>query len=78
MDPIPDEDWPPSIGRNESNLVMIEHGRDTLPGAEEAEEMQRHYVGGKVDSIAERKKASHTYMYVVVISAYHALHVLYI
>ena len=55
-DPIPDEDWPPSIGRNESNLVMIEHGRDTLPGAEEAEEMQRHYVGGKVDSIAERKK----------------------
>ena len=56
MDPIPDEDWPPSIGRNESNLVMIEHGRGTLPGAEEAEEMQRHYVGGRVDSIAERKK----------------------
>ena len=56
MDPIPDEDWPPSIGRHESNLVMIEHGRGTLPGAEEAEEMQRHYVGGKVDSIAERKK----------------------
>ena len=56
MDPIPDEDWPPSIGRHESNLVMIEHGRDTLPGAEEAEEMQRHYVGGRVDSIAERKK----------------------
>ena len=56
MDPIPDEDWPPSIGRHESNLVMIEHGRDTLPGAEEAEEMQRHYVGGKVDTIAERKK----------------------
>ena len=56
MDPIPDEDWPPSIGRHESNLVMIEHGRDTLPGAEEAEEMQRHYVGGKVDSIAERRK----------------------
>ena len=56
MDPIPDEDWPPSIGRHESNLVMIEHGRDTLPGAEEAEEMQRRYVGGKVDSIAERKK----------------------
>ena len=56
MDPIPDEDWPPSIGRHELNLVMIEHGRDTLPGAKEAEEMQRHYVGGKVDSIAERKK----------------------
>ena len=56
MDPIPDEDWPPSIGRHESNLVMIEHGRDTLPGAKEAERMQRDYVGGKVDSIAERKK----------------------
>ena len=56
MDPIPDEDWPPSIGRHESNLVMIEHGRDTLPGAEEAKQMQRDYVGGKVDSIAERKK----------------------
>ena len=26
IDPIPDEDWPPSIGRHESNLVMIEHG----------------------------------------------------
>ena len=56
MDPIPDEDWPPSIGRHESNLVMIEHGRDTLPGAKEAKQMQRDYVGGKVDSIAERKK----------------------
>ena len=56
IDPIPDEDWPPSIGRHESNLVMIEHGRDTLPGAKEAERMQRDYVGGKVDSIAKRKK----------------------
>ena len=56
MDPIPDEDWPPSIGRHESNLVMIEHGRDTLPGAEEAKQMQRDYVGGKVDSIAERRR----------------------
>ena len=56
MDPIPDEDWPPSIGRHESNLVMIEHGRDSLPGAKEAKRMQRDYVGGKVDSIVERKK----------------------
>ena len=56
MDPIPTDDWPPSIGRHESNLVMIEHGRGTLPGAEEAEQMQRDYVGGRVDSIAERKK----------------------
>ena len=56
IDPIPDEDWPPSIGRHESNLVMIEHGRDTLPGAKEAKQMQRDYVGGKVDNIVERKK----------------------
>ena len=56
MDPIPDEDWPPSIGRHESNLVMIEHGRGTLPGAEETKQMQRDYVGGRVDRIAERKK----------------------
>ena len=56
MDPIPDEDWPPSIGRHESNLVMIEHGRDTLPGAKEAKQMQKFYIGGKVDWIAERKK----------------------
>ena len=56
IDPIPDEDWPPSIGRHESNLVMIEHGRDTLPGAKEAKRMQRDYVGGKVDNIVERKK----------------------
>ena len=56
IDPIPDEDWPPSIGRHESNLVMIEHGRDTLPGAKEAKRMQRDYVGGRVDNIVERKK----------------------
>ena len=56
MDVLPDEDWPPSIGRHESNLVMIEHGRSYLPGAKEAEEMQRDYVGGMVDRIVERKK----------------------
>ena len=56
MDVLPDEDWPPSIGRHESNLVMIEHGRFYLPGAKEAEEMQRDYLGGRVDRIVERKK----------------------
>ena len=50
------EDWPPSIGRYESNLALIEHSRGTLPGAKEAEQMQRDYVGGKVDRIVERKK----------------------
>ena len=56
MDVLPDEDWPPSVGRKESNLVMIEHERDTLPGAKEAEEMQRDYVGGRVDRIVKKKK----------------------
>ena len=56
MDVLPDEDWPPSIGRHESNLVMIEHGRNTLPGAKEAEEMQRNYVKGNVDDIKNKRK----------------------
>ena len=53
---LPSEDWPPSIGRHESNLVMIEHSRGILPGAKEAEQMMRDYVGGKVDRIINRKK----------------------
>ena len=56
IDILPDKDWPPSIGRKESNLVMIEHGRLYLPGAREAEEIQRYYVGGRVDRIVMRKK----------------------
>ena len=56
MDVLPDEDWPPSIGRHESNLVLIELERDTLPGAKEANEMLRDYVGGNVDKIREKKK----------------------
>ena len=56
MDVLPDEDWPPSIGRHESNLVLIEHERDTLPGAKEAEAMLRDYVGGNVDKIRDKKK----------------------
>ena len=56
MDVLPDEDWPPSIGRHESNLVVIEHGRDTLPGAKETKEMQRNYVKGNVDDIKNKRK----------------------
>ena len=44
------------VGRHESNLALIEHSRGTLPGAKEAEQTQRDYVGGKVDRIVERKK----------------------
>ena len=56
MSVLPDEDWPPSVGRHESNLALIQVGRDALPGAKEAEQMQRDYVGGKVDRILELKK----------------------
>ena len=56
MSVLPSEDWPPSIGRHESNFVMIEHGRGRLPGAKEAEQMQRDYIGGRVDRIVGRKK----------------------
>ena len=56
MEILPDEDWPPSIGRHESNLVLIENGRKTLPGAKDAEEMLKYYVGGKVDMIIEKKE----------------------
>ena len=56
MNVLASEDWPPSIGRHESNLVLIEHGRGTLPGVKDAKQMQKDYVGGKVDRIVERKK----------------------
>ena len=56
MDVLPTGDWPPSIGRHESKIALIEHGRGTLPGAKEAEEIQRLYIGGNVDQILDKKK----------------------
>ena len=56
MDVLPTGDWPPSIGRHESKIALIEHGRGTLPGAKEAEEIQRLYIGGNVDRILDKKK----------------------
>ena len=56
MELLPDEDWPPSIGRHESNLAMIEHPRDPLPRQVEAEELLKDYVGGNVDKIVEQKR----------------------
>ena len=53
---LPDEDWPPSIGRHESNLVLIEHPRHPLPGEKEVEEILQDYVGGNVDKIVEEKQ----------------------
>ena len=56
MKVLPDGDWPPSIGRHESKIALIEHGRDRLPGAKEAAQLQRDYVGGNVDRILTQKK----------------------
>ena len=56
MNVLPDEDWPPSVGRHKSNLALILHEQDTLPRAEEAAEMQRNYVGGNVNRILKNKE----------------------
>ena len=56
MNVLPDEDWPPSVGRHKSNLALIQHEQDTLPTAKEAEQMQKDYVGGNVNRILKRKK----------------------
>ena len=53
---LPDEDWPPSIGRHESNLVLIEHPRHPLPGEKKVEEILKDYVGGNVDKIVKQKQ----------------------
>ena len=55
MKVLPDGDWPPSIGRHESKIALIQHGRDRLPGAKEAAQLQRDYVGGNVDRILTQK-----------------------
>ena len=56
MKVLPDGDWPPSIGRHESKITLIQHGRDRLPGAREVAQLQRDYVGGNVDRILTQKK----------------------
>ena len=56
MNVLPDEDWPPSVGRHKSNLALIMHEQDTLPRAEEAAEIQRNYVGGNVNRILKNKE----------------------
>ena len=56
MKVLPDGDWPPSIGRHESKIALIQHGRDRLPGAKEVAQLQRDYVGGNVDRILTQKE----------------------
>ena len=56
MSVLPEGDWPPSIGRQYTRLAMIEIERDSLPGAEFAETMERDYIHGKIDNIVGRKQ----------------------
>ena len=53
---LPDGDWPPSLGRQYTQLAMIERERE-LPGAELVATMERDYIHGNIDNIVKRKKA---------------------
>ena len=57
MSVLPDNDWPPSIGRQYSRLAMIEIERDSLPDAEYVATMERDYIHGNIDNIVARKKS---------------------
>ena len=55
MSTLPDGDWPPSLGRQYTQLAMIEQERE-LPGAELVATMERDYIHGNIDNIVKRKK----------------------
>ena len=52
---FPDGDWPPSIGRQYTELSLIERD-EKLPTAEEATEMEEYFIHGKVKQIIDTKK----------------------
>ena len=56
MSTLPDGDWPPSLGRQYTQLAMIERERE-LPGAELVATMEKDYIRGNIDNIVKRKKA---------------------
>ena len=56
MSTLPDGDWPPSLGRQCTQLAMIEQKRE-LPGAELVATMEKDYIHGNIDNIVKRKKA---------------------
>ena len=56
MPTLPDGDWPPSLGRQYTQLAMIEQERE-LPGAKLVATMERDYIHGNIDNIVKRKKA---------------------
>ena len=53
---LPEGDWPPSLGRQYTQLAMIERDRE-LPGAELVATMEREYIHGNIDNIVKRKKS---------------------
>ena len=55
MPTLPDGDWPPSLGNQYTQLVMIEQERE-LPGAQLVATMERDYIHGNIDNIVKRKK----------------------
>ena len=55
MPTLPDGDWPPSLGNQYTQLVMIEQERE-LPGAQMVATMERDYIHGNIDNIVKRKK----------------------
>ena len=56
MPTLPDDGWPPSLGRQYTRLAMIERERE-LPDAELVATMERDYIHGDIDNIIKRKKA---------------------
>ena len=56
MSTLPDGDWPPSLGRQYTQLAMIEQERE-LPGAEVLATMERDFIHGNINNIVKRTKA---------------------
>ena len=56
MSTLPDGDWPPSLGRQYTQLAMIQQKRE-LPGAQLVATMEKDYIHGNIDNIVKRKKA---------------------
>ena len=55
MPTLPEGEWPPSLGRQYTRLVMIQQKRE-LPGAELVATMEKDYIHGNIDNIVKKKK----------------------
>ena len=56
MSSLPDDDWPPSLGRQYTRLAMTER-EERLPRAELVASMERDIIHGNIDKIVKRNKA---------------------